>query len=209
MKTIQVFLLAVFIGLGTVGTSTKALAYDIDCKIILCLPAGFPSGCGDAFSTFIDRITSVPPRPPIGFCPMGSIRDVEMHDSHPERLDVMNDVIDQEAMEATLRSVRVDYFASRQTCCSGRECDSEYPCTFTYRINGDGSGFRHQTIYGHHTGSKVQYDDLTGRSCIAGNSRSWVPPRQECSYWGRDEDTFCWDVEPGYWKRNATCEFGN
>ncbi|MEO0359469.1 MAG: hypothetical protein AAF322_00060 [Pseudomonadota bacterium] len=43
-------------------------AYDIDCKLILCMAGGFPAGCADAKSYMIDRITSVPPKPPIGFC---------------------------------------------------------------------------------------------------------------------------------------------
>ena len=183
-------------------------SYDIDCKIILCLPAGFPSGCGDAWRTFIRRITRVPPKPPIGFCAMGSVRDIEMHDTHPERLDVMFGVIDEKRMERTLRSVKVEYYHSRQTCCRGRECDDEYPCTFTYFINGDGSRFRQNTIEGHHTGSKVAYTDLDGKACVAGNSRSWVPPEQKCRTWGRDDDSYCWTVRPGYWRSNATCDAG-
>ena len=47
-----------------------AQSYDIDCKLILCLAGGFPSGCADAKAYMIDRITSVPPKPPIGFCAM-------------------------------------------------------------------------------------------------------------------------------------------
>lgn len=182
--------------------------YDIDCKIILCLPAGFPSGCSDAYSTFISRITSVPPKPPIGFCAMGSVRDIEMHDTHPDRLDVMNSVIGDRSMSRTLRSVKVEYHRSRTTCCRGRECDDEYPCTFTYFINGDGSRFRQRNIEGHHTGSKVLYTDIDGRACVAGNSESWIPPETQCRTWGRDDDSYCWTVRPGYWKRNATCQGG-
>ena len=199
-----VFLLLV----GGIGTPSKAKAFDMDCKLILCLPAGFPSGCSDAYSTFISRITAVPPKPPIGFCAMGSVRDVEMHDSHPDRLDVMNDVIDQAEMERTLRSVKVEYYRARTTCCRGRECDDEYPCTFTYFINGDGSRFRQRNIDGHHTGSKVLYTDLEGKACVAGNSQSWVPPETQCRTWGRDDDSYCWTVRPGYWQRNATCRLG-
>ena len=49
-----------------------AQSYDIDCKVILCLAGGFPSGCADAKSYMIDRITSKPPRPPFGFCSMSN-----------------------------------------------------------------------------------------------------------------------------------------
>jgi|GEM_PF-2884882 len=203
MRSLALLLFIQFIFIGAIGNPSKALAYDIDCKIILCLPAGFPSGCGDAYSTFIDRITSVPPKPPIGFCAMGSVRDVEMHDTHPERLDVMNEVIDQAGMERTLGSVKVEYYRSRSTCCSGKDCEP-YPCTSTYFINGDGSKFRWRDINGHHTGSKVFYTDLEGKSCIAGSSRSWVPPLRKCRQVSRD-DEYCWTARPGYWQTNATC----
>ena len=182
-------------------------SYDIDCKIILCLPAGFPSGCSDAYKTFIRRITATPPKPPIGFCAMGSVRDIEMHDTHPERMDVMFGVIDQDDMERTLRSVKVEYYRSRQTCCRGKECDEEYPCTWTYFIDGDGGNFRSRTIDGHHTGSRVFYRDLDGKACVAGNSRSWVPPEERCRIWGRDDEQRCWTVRPGHWRQNATCTF--
>jgi len=45
-----------------------AQGYDIDCKVILCLAGGFPQGCANAKDYMIDRITSVPPKPPFGFC---------------------------------------------------------------------------------------------------------------------------------------------
>ena len=51
---------------------SPASAYDIDCKIILCLAGGFPSGCGDAWDYMIDRITDLPPKPPFGFCAMSN-----------------------------------------------------------------------------------------------------------------------------------------
>ena len=49
-----------------------ARAYDIDCKVILCLAGGFPSGCQDAYRYMIDRITDFPPKPPFGFCAMSN-----------------------------------------------------------------------------------------------------------------------------------------
>ena len=52
------------------GLPAAAQSYDIDCKLILCLAGGFPSSCADAKAYMIDRITSVPPKPPIGFCAM-------------------------------------------------------------------------------------------------------------------------------------------
>ncbi len=40
--------------------------YDIDCKLLLCLPGGFPTGCGDAFDHMKDRLRDR--KSPIGFC---------------------------------------------------------------------------------------------------------------------------------------------
>jgi len=191
-------------GAALVAAPTEAGAYDIDCKIILCLPAGFPGGCRDAYKTFIRRITATPPKPPIGFCAMGSVRDLEMDDDHPERMEVMFSIMDEARMERTLRSVKVEYFHSRHTCCSGRECEDQYPCTSTYFINGDGSNFRQTRIRGHHSGTKVGFTDLDGKSCIAGDSQSWVPPLRKCRQVSRD-DEYCWNARPGYWQSNTTC----
>ncbi|WOI58073.1 hypothetical protein [Palleronia sp. LCG004] len=44
--------------------------YDMDCKVILCMPAGFPGGCGDAFDHMIDRLRDG--KSPIGFCSMSN-----------------------------------------------------------------------------------------------------------------------------------------
>lgn len=63
-------LLTVTAGGITLSLHQEAVAqgYDIDCKVILCLAGGFPKGCANAKSYMIDRITSVPPKPPFGFC---------------------------------------------------------------------------------------------------------------------------------------------
>lgn len=57
------------VAFASFGTQ-PARAYDIDCKVILCLAGGFPSGCRDAYRYMIDRITDFPPKPPFGFCAM-------------------------------------------------------------------------------------------------------------------------------------------
>ena len=44
----------------------SAQSYDLDCKLLLCLPGGFPSGCADAFDHMIDRLRDG--KSPIGFC---------------------------------------------------------------------------------------------------------------------------------------------
>jgi hypothetical protein len=58
-----------------------AAAYDMDCKVILCLAGGFPEGCADAYAYMIDRITRQPnPLPPFGFCAMSDGSAYENHD---------------------------------------------------------------------------------------------------------------------------------
>jgi len=51
-----------------------AADYDIDCAVILCMAAGFPSEpsgtCRDAYDYMIDRITDRPPEPPFDSCTM-------------------------------------------------------------------------------------------------------------------------------------------
>lgn len=57
-----------------------AHAYDMDCKVILCLAGGFPAGCGDAYSYMIKRITKTPkPLPPFGFCAMSDGSEYNAH----------------------------------------------------------------------------------------------------------------------------------
>ncbi|MBC24697.1 MAG: hypothetical protein CMJ32_12390 [Phycisphaerae bacterium] len=48
--------------------AAKAQDYDMDCKLLLCLPGGFPDGCGDAYDHMIDRIRDG--KSPIGTCAM-------------------------------------------------------------------------------------------------------------------------------------------
>lgn len=48
-------------------------ANDADCAIWLCLPVGFPSGCGDAKQAFINRIKSFKsPLPSLTSCLVSS-----------------------------------------------------------------------------------------------------------------------------------------
>lgn len=51
---------------GVTVVSQEADAYDMDCKVILCLAGGFPSGCGDAHSYMMDRLEDG--KPPFGPC---------------------------------------------------------------------------------------------------------------------------------------------
>ncbi|MFK5980796.1 MAG: hypothetical protein QM488_18130 [Rhizobiaceae bacterium] len=59
--------------------SSTANAFDMDCKVILCIAGGFPSTCGDAYSYMIKRITHKPPKPPFGFCAMSNGSEYRAH----------------------------------------------------------------------------------------------------------------------------------
>ena len=48
----------------------SAADYDTDCKLLLCLPGSFPSGCADAFDHMAGRRKDG--KSPIGFCAMSS-----------------------------------------------------------------------------------------------------------------------------------------
>jgi len=66
-------------GCAITAAPTPAMAYDMDCKVILCLAGGFPTGCGDAYRYMIDRITARPPKPPFGYCAMSDGSEYANH----------------------------------------------------------------------------------------------------------------------------------
>ena len=64
-------------GFASSAETSSAQAAMIDCKIILCLAGGFPSGCSDAYRKMIRNLTRIPPKPPFGFCAMSDGRGYE------------------------------------------------------------------------------------------------------------------------------------
>ncbi len=70
--------------LAFTGSTTAAVAYPIDCAILLCLAGGFPASaeCSAAKAEMIRRITPWPVEPPLQLwnCPMGmsasTLRDI-------------------------------------------------------------------------------------------------------------------------------------
>jgi hypothetical protein len=68
------------LGTAAVMNAQDAYAYDMDCKVILCIAGGFPTGCADAYSYMIKRITRFPnPLPPFGFCAMSDGSEYKAH----------------------------------------------------------------------------------------------------------------------------------
>ncbi|WP_299821743.1 hypothetical protein [uncultured Jannaschia sp.] len=59
-------------------STASAADYDMDCKLLLCLPGGFPSGCSDAFDHMMDRLRDG--KSPIGFCAMSNGAEYDAYD---------------------------------------------------------------------------------------------------------------------------------
>ena len=69
MKNLKLIsLVGAMLATGAAISTVQAEEYDIDCKLILCLAGGFPSGCSDAYDYMIDRLKDF--KPPIGVCIM-------------------------------------------------------------------------------------------------------------------------------------------
>ena len=62
------------------GAAIQADDYDMDCKLLLCLPGGFPDGCGDALDHMVDRIRDG--KSPIGTCLMSGGGEYDDYDIH-------------------------------------------------------------------------------------------------------------------------------
>jgi len=79
INRVCVFLILTLISL-TFGTGKPAFAASQDeCAIWLCLPGGFPQGCGAAHSAMIKRIKKrKPPLPAFGACSEGGSGNYQM-----------------------------------------------------------------------------------------------------------------------------------
>ena len=88
------FAIGIFGVLG-LAAADKAHAFDMDCKVILCIAGGFPSGCSDAYSYMIKRITRTPkPLPPFGFCAMSDGSEYTAHNVDYRYLHAGRDAYD-------------------------------------------------------------------------------------------------------------------
>lgn len=65
----------VLVGFSASLGTTPTRAFDMDCKLILCLAGGFPSGCSDAKSYMLDRLKDR--KPPVGTCSSSGRKDGE------------------------------------------------------------------------------------------------------------------------------------
>ena len=189
------------IGLGSSGAQAGACSdsqyggTDVDCAIILCLVGGFgPSECKPAYQCFWHRLTRVPPKPPIGFCPMGSMQNANFADDDEAVFEQTMKEIESFGYPegaTSLRSVRATLYRSTRTCSRGARGEDQYPCTYTYQVNADGSKFRRADITGHFRGKKIEYIDGLGVHQTIGDAEQKVSIPYNCSRQGRDDGVVC------------------
>jgi len=193
----------VFCGFGLVSTNAKAGACssghyngtDIDCAIILCLVGGFgPSECNAAYGCFWHRLTRVPPKPPIGFCPMGSMENSDYEDDDRDIFELTMKELESfgypEGAES-LRSVHATLYRFTKTCYRGAQQDESYDCTATYQVKGDGSRFRSIDITGHFRGKKIEYVDGFGVRQVVGDAEQKITTPYNCYQKGQGEGRAC------------------
>jgi len=193
----------VFLSVGGVSTNAEASSCssshyggtDIDCAIILCLVGGFgPSECNAAYGCFWHRLTRVPPKPPIGFCPMGSMEDSDFEDDDRDvfaRTLIELESFDYPEGAVSLRSVQATIYRFTKTCFRSKDQEDPYDCTAIYQVNADGSQFRMATINGHFRGKKIEYLDGFGVHQVVGDAEQKIVTAYNCYRQGRDEDQTC------------------
>ena len=168
---------------------------DIDCAIILCLVGGFgPSECKPAYSCFWHRLTRVPPKPPIGFCPMGSIENSHYKDDDGGVFALTMKELERFGYPegaASLRSVHATLYRFTKTCHHGGEEGDAYDCTATYQVRADGSKFRRTDIKGHFRGKKIEYVDGFGVRQVVGDAEQKIVTRYNCYQQGGGDGETC------------------
>lgn len=94
---------------AAIPASVEAADYDMDCKLILCLAGGFPSGCADAKSYMFSRIKQL--KPPIGVCNMvgGAGGQGETYDDIKTEYDFLTPATDERGWACADSSKRIAY----------------------------------------------------------------------------------------------------
>lgn len=159
----------------------QAESYDMDCAVILCLAGGFPIGCGAAYGYMIRRITSLPPKPPFGFCAMGSLSDVDFPDNDdPAAFEAMMREIGDRDVIRSLSSVRAEIVRSYSWCSRGREDDEQYRCRNAIALDGDGGNFFMGTVEGWRRGKRVTFEDFEGTPRSLGDMEAYSQIDEAC-----------------------------
>lgn len=187
----------VFSGIAHAGSCSDSQygGTDIDCAIILCLVGGFgPSECKAAYGCFWHRLTRVPPKPPIGFCPMGSMEKAGLSDADKDVFELTMQELESFGYPegaASLRSVRATLYRHTKTCTRGGKDGEDYDCTATYFVNADGSKFRRFDTDGHFRGKKIEYVDGFGVRQVVGDAEQKISIPYNCYNQGRGEGRVC------------------
>ena len=77
-RSISAALFSAVAALAAFASPHEAKAYDVDCKLILCLAGGFSSSCGDAHDHMLDRLRDG--KSPIGTCTMSDGSEYKNYD---------------------------------------------------------------------------------------------------------------------------------
>ena len=141
MKKFFIKFMAVIVLAGSTGLSQTAVAASQDeCAIWLCLPAGFPSGCGPAKSAMKHRLKKFkPPLPNIAACMVA--------DEHTNPKDFTFTLKTMRKMAATTRCVKRNRWSDR--CLEYRRIPQRYvPGTYCRYSTGSGQDKEWHTIKG-------------------------------------------------------------
>ena len=75
VSMIRRFTATVFLAFVSRGDVSPVRDYDMDCKVILCLAAGFPTGCTCARACMLQRLWSLAVKPPFRVCDLADPAD--------------------------------------------------------------------------------------------------------------------------------------
>lgn len=123
----------------------------IDCKVVLCLAGGFPTGCADAHRYMMDRITARPPKPPFGTCHTVSLEGEEqVYDAARGWLETSEGAAHCVAIAARSRDEDGGW-------CTRRCTEINYNVALDVHIDGQRTPY--STVYTYATGERCE--DLT------------------------------------------------
>ena len=155
-------------------------SYDIDCKLILCLPAGFPSGCRDAYRHMVDRLRDG--KSPIGFCSLSDGTEYDAYD--------------------------IDYAVIPAHLPEGWQCPTGKRLYHSVRFEDEGTRYRVNTFcysasysYGYET--RMRYTNKTPPERVDFKAKLTVEPGTPASYsagWQRFDTDMAsdWSTEVRY-----------
>ncbi len=197
---------ALLLGVGlSTATVTPAMAYPVDCAILLCLAGGWPASaeCAHARAVFIRRITPWPIEPPLQIwnCPMratfrGEAKPIERLfnigvrgeprvsiPATPWVLQLVQDRADVDISDPTfdfVRSIRV------------------FEITYQQRRNSDGDCYSWGSVYMGTYGAQGEYSRRRSSVSAVPTASDLAVPADCHTYWHRSVFVEWRDYEGSY-----------